>query len=92
VRSAAERYAGDGYPDALAGDEIPLASRVVAVVAAYGAMTARRPYRPALTQSAALAELRANRGTQFDPLVVDAASAVLTRGTVELTEPVSDAS
>ena len=59
----------------------------VGVVSVYGAMAARRPYRPALSQRAALAELRANRGTQFDPGVVDAACAVLTRGTVELAEP-----
>jgi putative nucleotidyltransferase with HDIG domain len=90
VRSARERYAGDGYPDALAGQQIPLAARVVAVAAAYSAMTARRPYRPALTASAALAELRANGGTQFDPEVVDAACAVLARGLPDVV--VADAS
>ncbi len=92
VRSAGERFGGDGYPDRLRGAEIPLASRVVAVAAAYGAMTTRRPYRPPLSQRAALAELRANSGTQFDPDVVDAACSVLERGTSGLPEPVGDAS
>ncbi|MEA2219104.1 MAG: hypothetical protein QOJ35_1730 [Solirubrobacteraceae bacterium] len=89
VRSARERYAGDGYPDALAGQQIPVAARVVAVAAAYSAMTARRPYRAAMSASAALAELRANGGTQFDPQVVEAACAVLARG---LPEAVADPS
>jgi HD-GYP domain-containing protein (c-di-GMP phosphodiesterase class II) len=80
VRSARERYAGDGYPDALVGPEIPIAARVVAVAAAYSAMTTRRPYRPALPAHAALAELRDGGGTQFDPRVVEAACEVLARG------------
>jgi HD-GYP domain-containing protein (c-di-GMP phosphodiesterase class II) len=80
VRSARERYGGDGYPDALAGPQIPIAARVVAVAAAYSAMTTRRPYRPAMPASAALTELRAGGGSQFDPLVVEAACAVLARG------------
>lgn len=84
VRSARERYAGDGYPDALAGREIPIAARVVAVAAAYCAMTTRRPYRAPLEPAAATAELRAGGGTQFDPAVVDAACAVLARGVPEL--------
>jgi HD-GYP domain-containing protein (c-di-GMP phosphodiesterase class II) len=80
VRSACERYGGDGYPDALAGEQIPLASRVVCVAAAYGAMCARRPYRAPLHAGAAIAELRANSATQFDPRVVRAACAVLALG------------
>lgn len=83
VRSSRERYAGDGYPDALAGQEIPLAARVVAVAAAYSAMTTQRPYRPALSHEAAISELRANGGTQFDPRVVAAACVVLARGLPE---------
>jgi HD-GYP domain-containing protein (c-di-GMP phosphodiesterase class II) len=83
VRSSRERYAGDGYPDALAGQQIPMPARVVAVAAAYSAMTTRRPYRPALTHEQAIDELRANGGTQFDPLVVAAACAVLARGLPE---------
>ncbi len=92
VRSARERFAGDGYPDALAGQQIPIAARVLAVAAAYCAMTTRRPYRPPLSRAAAVAELRAGGGTQFDPEVVDAACAVLARGLPELPDVVADAS
>ena len=92
VRSARERFAGDGYPDALAGRQIPIAARVLAVAAAYCAMTTRRPYRSPLTASAAVAELRAGGGTQFDPAVVEAACAVLARGVPELPDIVADAS
>jgi HD-GYP domain-containing protein (c-di-GMP phosphodiesterase class II) len=91
VRSARERYAGDGYPDALAGPEIPLPARIVAVAAAYSAMTTRRPYRPTLSSDEAIAELRANVGTQFDPDVVTAACTVLARGLPDITDVVVDA-
>ena len=90
VRSSRERYAGDGYPDALAGPQIPLAARVVAVAAAYSAMTSQRPYRPALSPEQAIAELRANGGTQFDPQIVAAACVVLDRGLPDLTDVVAD--
>jgi HD-GYP domain-containing protein (c-di-GMP phosphodiesterase class II) len=83
VRSSCERYAGDGYPDALAGQQIPLAARVLAVAASYVAMTASRPYRQAMAPAAAIAELRANGGSQFDPRVVEAACVVLARGLPE---------
>ena len=72
VRFHHERYDGRGYPDGLGGDRIPLASRIVAVCDAYNAMTADRPYRRGGSHEAALAELRAHAGTQFDPQVVDA--------------------
>ncbi len=72
VRSSAERYDGSGYPDGLAGETIPLGSRVIAVAVAFAALTAQRPYRPALSSSEALAELRRCAGTQFDPTVVEA--------------------
>ena len=87
IRSSRERYAGDGYPDALAGQQIPMPARVVAVAAAYSAMTTRRPYRPALTHEQAIDELRANGGTQFDPQVVAAACVVLARGLPESGDP-----
>lgn len=83
VRSARERYGGGGYPDNLAGEQIPLAARVVAVAAAYSAMTTRRPYRPALSPADAVSELCENTGTQFDPNVVAAACVVLDRGLPE---------
>jgi HD-GYP domain-containing protein (c-di-GMP phosphodiesterase class II) len=72
VRSCHERYDGDGYPDALVGDEIPMVARIISCCDAFNAMTTTRPYRAAMTQSQARAELLQNRGTQFDPRVVDA--------------------
>jgi diguanylate cyclase (GGDEF)-like protein len=72
VRSAREHFDGSGYPDASAGEQIPLASRIVAVCDAFDAMTSERPYRGAMTDAEALAELHACAGTQFDPMVVDA--------------------
>jgi DNA-binding CsgD family transcriptional regulator len=67
-----ERTDGSGYPHKLAGDRIPLASRIVAVCDAYGAMTEHRPYRPALSAARSLAELGSASGRQFDPEVVSA--------------------
>jgi diguanylate cyclase (GGDEF)-like protein len=66
-----ERYNGGGYPHGLRGSEIPLGARIVAVADAYHAMVHDRPYSSALAHEAALDELRANAGTQFDPAVVD---------------------
>jgi putative nucleotidyltransferase with HDIG domain len=71
VRSSHERFDGGGYPDGLSGEQIPIESRVVFCCDAYNAMTTNRPYRAALPPEAAVAELRANSGTQFDPQVVD---------------------
>jgi HD-GYP domain-containing protein (c-di-GMP phosphodiesterase class II) len=75
VRSHHERWDGAGYPDGLAAEQIPLASRVVAACDAFQAMTTDRPYRDALDVDAALAELTACSGTQFDPAVVAAVRA-----------------
>ena len=72
VRSCHERYDGLGYPDGLAGEAIPAEARIVACCDAFNAMTADRSYRTALPLNDALDELRAHRGTQFDPQVVDA--------------------
>jgi diguanylate cyclase (GGDEF)-like protein/putative nucleotidyltransferase with HDIG domain len=72
VRSSHERFDGAGYPDALAGREIPLGASVIAVCDAYDAMVSDRPYRAALTHAEALAELQRCAGTQFDPAVVRA--------------------
>ncbi len=72
VRSTHEHYDGGGYPDGLAGDEIPLISRIVAVCDAYDAMISNRPYRDARDPQAAIAELLRCSGTQFDPEVVEA--------------------
>jgi HD-GYP domain-containing protein (c-di-GMP phosphodiesterase class II) len=72
VRFHHERWDGGGYPDGLRGPRIPLASRIIAVCDAFGAMTCDRPYRAGMPAGDALAELRASSGTQFDPAVVDA--------------------
>jgi diguanylate cyclase (GGDEF)-like protein len=70
VRSSHEHWDGSGYPDGLAGEDIPLASRIVMACDAYHAMTSDRPYRQARTSEAALEELQRLAGTQFDPTVV----------------------
>jgi response regulator RpfG family c-di-GMP phosphodiesterase len=71
VRSHHERWDGSGYPDGLAGRDIPLAARIFAVADALDAMTDRRPYRRPLRWEAALARIRNSSGSQFDPDVVD---------------------
>ena len=70
VRASHERWDGAGYPDGLAGEEIPLGARIVAVCDAYSAMRQQRAYGPVLTDEEARAELRRCAGTQFDPRVV----------------------
>jgi putative nucleotidyltransferase with HDIG domain len=72
VLSHHERYDGTGYPSGLKEDQIPLAAQIIAVADAFQAMTAERPYRSAMSRADALRELRANAGTQFNPVVVEA--------------------
>jgi diguanylate cyclase (GGDEF)-like protein len=67
-----ERYDGQGYPGQLRGDAIPIGARIIAVVDAYYAMLSERPYRRAMAEDKAIAELRRCAGTQFDPRVVEA--------------------
>jgi diguanylate cyclase (GGDEF)-like protein len=69
VRSSHERWDGSGYPDGLAGEAIPLASRIVCACDAYDAMISSRPYRPPLSHEEALAEIEKGSGTMFDPTV-----------------------
>jgi HD-GYP domain-containing protein (c-di-GMP phosphodiesterase class II) len=71
VRSTHERFDGSGYPDGLAGEEIPLGARVIAVCDAFTAMTSSRPYAAQRTLPEAIAELRHCAGSQFDPTVVE---------------------
>ncbi len=71
VRSSAEHWDGSGFPDGLAGEAIPLGSRIIAVAVAFAALTAPRPYRGAGSTEDALAELRRCSGSQFDPRVVE---------------------
>jgi two-component system, cell cycle response regulator len=77
VRSSREHFDGSGHPDGLAGDDIPLGARIVAVCDAFDAMLSHRPWRPAMGTEQALVELRAGAGTQFDAAVVDAFDAVI---------------
>jgi putative nucleotidyltransferase with HDIG domain len=79
VRSCHERYDGGGYPDGLAGEEIPRLARVIACCDAFNAMTTERSYRKARSRDEALAEVVRNSGSQFDPTVVAALAAVVER-------------
>ena len=71
VRSSHENYDGSGYPDGLAGDQIPLGSRILSVCVSYVVLTSKREDQRPLTENEALAELRRNAGKQFDPRVVE---------------------
>ena len=66
-----ERYSGGGYPDGLAGEDIPEEARIVAVADAYDAMTSKRSYRDALPQEVVRQEIEKGKGTQFDPVFAD---------------------
>ncbi|HEY6958776.1 MAG TPA: HD-GYP domain-containing protein [Candidatus Limnocylindria bacterium] len=72
VRHHHERWDGKGYPDGLAGEEIPVGARIFAVADSFDAMTSDRPYRRGMSVAAACAEIARCRGTQFDPTVADA--------------------
>jgi putative nucleotidyltransferase with HDIG domain len=89
ARSSHERLDGDGYPDGLAGDDIPLAARIILVADAFDALTSDRPYRPGRHVTGAFEELREHTGTQFCPRVMEALEAILLEepsilGTVDL--------
>ena len=86
VRSSHERWDGSGYPDGLAGTDIPLGARIVTACDAYDAMTSDRPYQRSLGHGEALEELRRCAGTQFDPDVVDAFCRVSLRATADAAE------
>ena len=72
VRHHQECYDGSGYPDGLAGSNIPLVARIISVADAFDAMTTNRPYRKKKTAEEAVKELKAKSGTQFDPVIVSA--------------------
>jgi HD-GYP domain-containing protein (c-di-GMP phosphodiesterase class II) len=90
VRSCHERWDGRGYPDGLMGEEIPLAARIVFCCDAYSAMTTNRPYRTAMPRHEAIAELRSNAGSQFEPRIVESLIKVLDE-TEEVAVSYSDA-
>jgi HD-GYP domain-containing protein (c-di-GMP phosphodiesterase class II) len=77
VRHAHEHWDGSGYPDGLEGAQIPLGARIVLAVDAYHAMTSDRPYRKAMSEAEARAELKREAGKQFDPEVTEALLTVL---------------
>jgi diguanylate cyclase (GGDEF)-like protein len=87
VRSSHENWDGSGYPDGIRGDEIPLASRIIAACDAFNAMTRDRPYVAAMSREAAIAELRRCAGTHFDPEVVDVLCALLEAGPIAVELP-----
>jgi diguanylate cyclase (GGDEF)-like protein len=83
VRASHERWDGMGYPDGLAGEEIPLGARIIAICDSFRAMMDERVYKPAMSLSDAINELRRCAGTQFDPALVEAFCRLVT----ERTEP-----
>jgi HD-GYP domain-containing protein (c-di-GMP phosphodiesterase class II) len=72
IRGHHERWDGQGYPDALAGQEIPFEARMIAVCDAYDAITASRPYHETRSGDEGIEQIRAGRGSQFDPQLADA--------------------
>ena len=84
VRHHHERFDGGGYPDGLAGEAIPLESRILFVADSFEAMTSDRPYRDGMPAEDALAELRRCAGTQFDPAIVDVLERLVTSGELPL--------
>jgi HD-GYP domain-containing protein (c-di-GMP phosphodiesterase class II) len=82
VRASHEDFDGSGYPDGLAGEEIPIEARIVTACDAFSAMTTTRSYRKAMKTEAAIAELRACAGTQFDPAVVEVLVELIETGPV----------
>ena len=79
VRASHERYDGHGYPDKLAGEDIPLGARIVAACDAFNAMTSDRPHKQAMSRDDAVDELRRCSGAQFDPAVVEVLADVVSR-------------
>ena len=80
IRHHHERMDGSGYPDGQAGEQIPLAARIIGAVDAFDAMTSARPYREPVAPRSAVAELRRCAGSQFDPQVVNALEQVVLAG------------
>ena len=90
VRASHERYDGEGYPDGLTGESIPIEARIICACDAYSAMTTDRPYRKAMSKAQALAELHRCSGSQFDPWVVSAIEQLLDDASAAERRPVRD--
>ena len=86
VRSHQEWYNGNGYPDGLKGDEIPLIARVVSVADAFDTMTSNRPYRKKRRAKEVTEEIKEYSGTQFDPQAVEAFLKAYTKGGINISE------
>ncbi|MBN1460458.1 MAG: diguanylate cyclase [Armatimonadetes bacterium] len=83
IRSHHEWYDGNGYPDGLARDQIPLGARILAVADVYDALLSHRPYRPAMTVQEAVSFMKERSGTQFDPEVLEVCFEVLSSNRVQ---------
>jgi HD-GYP domain-containing protein (c-di-GMP phosphodiesterase class II) len=83
VRHHHERFDGKGYPAGIAGEEIPLGSRIIAVADTYDAMRSCRPYRQARRFEECIEEIRANSGIQFDPEWVEVFLELANTGSID---------
>lgn len=81
-----ERYDGKGYPNGLAGEEIPLIARIICVSDAFDAMNSLRCYRTPLSDDVIISELKNNRGTQFDPVITDCLLSLIESGNITITK------
>lgn len=78
-----ERYDGKGYPNGIAGEDIPIIGRIICVSDAFDAMNSRRCYRSSLSEDVIINELKSNRGKQFDPVIVDCLLALINSGAIK---------
>lgn len=90
VKQHQERWDGKGYPLGLKGEEIHLYARIVALADAFDAMTSDRVYRKSMSLEEAVEEIKRNKGTQFDPMVVDAFLRALDKGLIKIEEEVEE--
>jgi HD-GYP domain-containing protein (c-di-GMP phosphodiesterase class II) len=82
IRNHHETWDGNGYPDRLEGDQIPMVARIIGVADTFDAMTTTRPYQKAMTLEYVLAKMRSMSGSRFDPLVIDAFLAAVEAGDI----------
>ena len=82
IRSHHERFDGKGYPNKLKGDKIPLSAKIIAIADTFDALTSHRPYRNAYTPDEAISIMIENRGTQFDPKLLDAFVSCFKKGEI----------